>query len=112
MNANTNLNPFSKPQRELKVDLDKFAAALEKQRRQAIQAGVEKELARRRCKSCKHWERWVRVNNKPVCGRCRSPKLSAGPSANFPCPTGDGVAVEDAMFTGPDFGCIHFKERV
>jgi hypothetical protein len=20
--------------------------------------------------------------------------------------------VEDALFTGPDFGCIHFKERV
>ena len=41
----TDLNPFGEPQRDLRVDLDKFAAALEEQRQRAIQAEVEKRLA-------------------------------------------------------------------
>jgi hypothetical protein len=95
---NANPNKFSEPQRILKADIDRFAAALEEQRQRAIRDGVAKELARRRCKHCKHWHAY---REELLTGNCSSERVLQD------C----GWATRGGTDTVADFGCVHFEEK-
>lgn len=56
------------------------------------------------CKNCKHWE-FIDVG---TVGLCNHPKVGQT-GDNL---TRDGLNVSDGeVITGPDFGCVHWKQK-
>ena len=67
------------------------------------------------CKSCNWWDDTVRVLDEE--SNCRCPKLRYVDYPDSPTEDKDKLVVSDSeryhayILTGPDFGCIHYKEK-
>ncbi len=82
---------------------------------QNVQVTGTEPPGERICKNCRFWSRPAeRYSSGGVFGDCSSPKFNIGYS-DLPNPVGDEVNVEGdegwGFTTGPEFGCIHFREK-
>lgn len=64
------------------------------------------------CRTCAFWDTVMTENNPWGYGKCRSGFVEnyivLGCLGEAPS---DGAEVEGSLLTGPDFGCVHHKER-
>lgn len=64
------------------------------------------------CRDCKHWHpnagQEIRLQGDAY--RCNHPKLNSGCCSDGATPVySDGLPTGNAMYVGPDFGCVHFE---
>ena len=65
------------------------------------------------CENCKHWEKFTDLRYYGPFGNCRSPKMvyyernmPSGALAYW-----DYEGYKEGIYTGKDFGCIHWEKK-